>query len=93
MPRKTLRDGIPHVGDHPGRFNEAAARCRGKPAAATWCGPATGRFNEAAARCRGKPTNRRSTTPATWRFNEAAARCRGKPITDWQVWRLDGELQ
>ena len=25
-------DGIPHVGDHPGRFNEAAARCRGKPA-------------------------------------------------------------
>ena len=37
-------------------FNEAAARCRGKP---TFAGFVTGRrpsdFNEAAARCRGKP--------------------------------------
>ena len=40
------------------RFNEAAARCRGKPfgGAVGELGRAcTARFNEAAARCRGKP--------------------------------------
>ena len=38
------------------RFNEAAARCRGKQSAATSPRPIAGRrFNEAAARCRGKP--------------------------------------
>ena len=38
----------------PGRFNEAAARCRGKRAPqAPRVAPAAG-FNEAAARCRGK---------------------------------------
>ena len=61
-------------------FNEAAARCRGKP-----FGPCACRrrrrpcFNEAAARCRGKRSTtfrRPTTTPG---FNEAAARCRGKP--------------
>ena len=39
-----------------GSFNEAAARCRGKPAAGTWTTTRSPRpFNEAAARCRGKP--------------------------------------
>ena len=36
------------------RFNEAAARCRGKPARSRRTGGGRGRFNEAAARCRGK---------------------------------------
>ena len=36
------------------RFNEAAARCRGKRRTAGGPGAAAGRFNEAAARCRGK---------------------------------------
>ena len=62
-----------------GRFNEAAARCRGKRSccSATWRRPAT-RFNEAAARCRGKPSTPLRGCPAPPRFNEAAARCRGK---------------
>ena len=63
------------------RFNEAAARCRGKPRPFPPTRfPAPPRFNEAAARCRGKPTPTRAAPrrlPA--RFNEAAARCRGKP--------------
>ena len=42
-----------------GRFNEAAARCRGKlPRPGRASTPASGRFNEAAARCRGKPRSR-----------------------------------
>ena len=53
MPRKTGLAGIPLPPRDP-RFNEAAARCRGK----RWrrrgaCLRSTG-FNEAAARCRGK---------------------------------------
>ena len=77
MPRKTEpRDDL--EGDDLGRFNEAAARCRGKliqpvsPRRSVCC------FNEAAARCRGKrtPPGRSSARPS--RFNEAAARCRGK---------------
>ena len=35
-------------------FNEAAARCRGKPTVPFRSQPGTGYFNEAAARCRGK---------------------------------------
>ena len=66
------------------RFNEAAARCRGK----TFGRPpplGSGRgFNEAAARCRGK-TRRcrvagRVAGVPSFRFNEAAARCRGKTM-------------
>ena len=38
------------------RFNEAAARCRGKRADEAARGGGGCRFNEAAARCRGKPT-------------------------------------
>ena len=40
-------------------FNEAAARCRGKPARPPFpCRGCAGRFNEAAARCRGKRRDR-----------------------------------
>ena len=62
------------------RFNEAAARCRGKPEAGRSAG-ARGR----AASMRPRPDaaeNRRSASPPARpcaRFNEAAARCRGKP--------------
>ena len=35
-------------------FNEAAARCRGKPPPASDSDAESARFNEAAARCRGK---------------------------------------
>ena len=43
------------LGPRPGRFNEAAARCRGKPRPAIFrLRAASPGFNEAAARCRGK---------------------------------------
>ena len=55
MPRKTFE--LAPAGVRPGRFNEAAARCRGKRRRrALRCQPAS-RFNEAAARCRGKPAD------------------------------------
>ena len=60
------------------RFNEAAARCRGKriwPAAPT---RRRRRFNEAAARCRGKLSGSPRGPRTSPCFNEAAARCRGK---------------
>ena len=61
-------------------FNEAAARCRGKPAPFGTMVPDCCGFNEAAARCRGKPAAATRTPPRPpRRFNEAAARCRGKP--------------
>ena len=37
-------------------FNEAAARCRGKPSDEFHTDPRPFGFNEAAARCRGKPS-------------------------------------
>ena len=41
-----------------GRFNEAPAKCRGKPAAGrAWTTIAELGFNEAPAKCRGKPDN------------------------------------
>ena len=61
------------------RFNEAAARCRGKPPRAGPGSPAACGFNEAAARCRGKRHAPRSLFVRPAGFNEAAARCRGKP--------------
>ena len=61
------------------RFNEAAARCRGKrDAAARQSLSRRPRFNEAAARCRGKQHHRRGRPRPAGGFNEAAARCRGK---------------
>ena len=62
------------------RFNEAAARCRGKPGRRERR-PAVRRhgFNEAAARCRGKHPARGTFQQPRQGFNEAAARCRGKP--------------
>ena len=55
MPRKTdlavkANQRVDELG-----FNEAAARCRGKPAVGAGLGDRPARFNEAAARCRGKP--------------------------------------
>ena len=64
------------------RFNEAAARCRGKRGARVETPGRPRRFNEAAARCRGK---RGPGAEALLRmppgFNEAAARCRGKRVS------------
>ena len=57
MPRKTF--GPQGLRGAMSGFNEAAARCRGKPLAAFLsftCPPPS--FNEAAARCRGKPSRR-----------------------------------
>ena len=77
MPRKT-KTWPPRTRARSG-FNEAAARCRGKPAGPL-CQTSRARgFNEAAARCRGKLPRRRSwASRSRARFNEAAARCRGK---------------
>ena len=82
MPRKTGGAGqVRAEGAH--RFNEAAARCRGKPGGGkTRMMLRIAGFNEAAARCRGKqriPLGRRRRGS---RFNEAAARCRGKHRED-----------
>ena len=64
----------------PPGFNEAAARCRGKPPATTdRTDTRPSGFNEAAARCRGKPRDWLTEEQALKCFNEAAARCRGKP--------------
>ena len=52
MPRKTGRRPRRPAGA--GRFNEAAARCRGKHVYPDSLGHRTIGFNEAAARCRGK---------------------------------------
>ena len=61
------------------RFNEAAARCRGKrPPRPCPSHRAGTRFNEAAARCRGKRGLTTGGDDAGTGFNEAAARCRGK---------------
>ena len=61
-PRPDAAENTAGAARPPGRrrgFNEAAARCRGKPGAcSTRRRAATGRFNEAAARCRGKPGRR-----------------------------------
>ena len=60
-------------------FNEAAARCRGKPAPRPRPrGVSAAGFNEAAARCRGKLAGSGCPGAARRGFNEAAARCRGK---------------
>ena len=53
MPRKTTDLFSRPENLHHG-FNEAAARCRGKPGAGPADGGGVRCFNEAAARCRGK---------------------------------------
>ena len=55
MPRKTRPAGGLERGAR--RFNEAAARCRGKRLMGAGMRLSTTRFNEAAARCRGKRTS------------------------------------
>ena len=67
------------------RFNEAAARCRGKRRRRRRTPRPRSRFNEAAARCRGKQTARSVGLVASACFNEAAARCRGKHARDGLV--------
>ena len=90
MPRKTIAPpaGPPAT---PGGFNEAAARCRGKPQAARPLVPvrlqASMRPRPDAAENRAA---RAGSCPAAGRFNEAAARCRGKP--DGTGGRLDVTL-
>ena len=53
MPRKTRRTSA-NIQRSKAGFNEAAARCRGKPAVYLWGNRLSDGFNEAAARCRGK---------------------------------------
>ena len=81
MPRKTriVKGGCPAGAP---RFNEAAARCRGKRSRwTTSCPGWSSCFNEAAARCRGKRGGSPRGPAGRQRFNEAAARCRGKQKT------------
>ena len=79
MPRKPPTRG--RRGSNTGRFNEAAARCRGNLRRHLRAIRAAARFNEAAARCRGNRLPRGRAAGAVFlRFNEAAARCRGNPI-------------
>ena len=80
MPRKTKRWRKPVAARHP-RFNEAAARCRGKRPNRARMGATNAGFNEAAARCRGKRSAGVAWASGSYGFNEAAARCRGKPGT------------
>ena len=62
MPRKT--SPTPRHRPRSTRFNEAAARCRGKLGRLVACRRTMARcFNEAAARCRGKLVDRREKTP------------------------------
>ena len=77
MPRKTRQPTRSSMAC-PRRFNEAAARCRGKLAVRRPSGAAAAGFNEAAARCRGKQRDPLRGRDRGRRFNEAAARCRGK---------------
>ena len=78
MPRKTSAASPPPAAASP-RFNEAAARCRGKRPRKR-----TGRPVEFHASMRPRPDAAENITTAALiarlsRFNEAAARCRGKP--------------
>ena len=67
------------------RFNEAAARCRGKHGRRRHSSIGfPPRFNEAAARCRGKRSDAGELPVSTGCFNEAAARCRGKRCACWR---------
>ena len=59
-------------------FNEAAARCHGKPRGRLAAIARPHCFNEAAARCHGKRWWPRLSARCWRRFNEAAARCHGK---------------
>ena len=54
MPRKTISGVRISTPSSAARFNEAAARCRGKPPRRAGGSSSAGCFNEAAARCRGK---------------------------------------
>ena len=62
MPRKTAWFVRSHCTVLSG-FNEAAARCRGKPRTSTKAPSRSRCFNEAAARCRGKPGATRADAP------------------------------
>ena len=93
MPRKTARSRPASLRRRPS-FNEAAARCRGKPhagrVALDGAGAASMRPRPDAAENRAGTT--RPQTPSGG-FNEAAARCRGKPswvreYTDEGIWWL-----
>ena len=78
MPRKTGTYSL-YTPESSG-FNEAAARCRGKPA----CSAATGGARSASMRPRPDAAENAQTHGCRHHgargFNEAAARCRGKPL-------------
>ena len=77
MPRKTVAT-FQNTGKEYNGFNEAAARCRGKPTLTA------GVIIDAIASMRPRPDaaenspSRKDATPSSTGFNEAAARCRGK---------------
>ena len=77
------------------RFNEAAARCRGKRRRPGCRSIRCSRgFNEAAARCRGKlAVAAAAKAKEESCFNEAAARCRGKRESGERAAKLIGRLQ
>ena len=79
MPRKTPATGARRLAEA-ARFNEAAARCRGKPYESI---PYFRAYHMASMRPRPDAAeNARTGPPPACRsscFNEAAARCRGKP--------------
>ena len=82
MPRKTGRAPFAVVAPR-FSFNEAAARCRGKPALAA---DARAQAWRPSMRPRPDAAENRPPSVAAARpprsFNEAAARCRGKPDAD-----------
>ena len=76
MPGKTLRPdrSCPVRGG----FNEAPAKCRGKPGSCSKAARTFTRFNEAPAKCRGKRGASCAIRTQAEGFNEAPAKCRGK---------------
>ena len=93
MPRKTvywrLELAVTEI-----RFNEAAARCRGK--LRCWCA-GNGRAEPASMRPRPDAAENSIGSGARARsgdcFNEAAARCRGKRLNNETARAIEGTLQ
>ena len=93
MPRKT-RGPEADGNDRRGRFNEAAARCRGKPPAALLAARDSHRASMRPRPDAAENLHPRSRTlPLRLRFNEAAARCRGKPQYGSVIWTFSSQLQ
>ena len=76
MPRKTAQSHLPQP--HGRSFNEAAARCRGKPTLGRGFGPARNASMRPRPDAAENSWRDRTRIAPRWGFNEAAARCRGK---------------